>query len=301
MPYRIKDPRRLPEEIRRIVEEQIDRAIREIDDKELDQDETVHQVRKRCKKVRAVLRLARIPLDDGKVYKRENVWFRDASRELSFVRDAATLIETYDGLMTHFEEQVDRSTFGIVRRRLTLRHKKMMESAIDERLDTLRARMETGRQRVSKWAKGMATFDALAPGLVKTYRRGREAMAAAYNDPSPERLHEWRKRTKYHWYHCRLLQEVWPEVMEARMTELSRLADILGDEHDLSVFRDMLTREGDELAEGELHEALLGLIDQRREDLRKEAAPLGARIFAEKPKHLNRRIGLYWKVWWGKE
>lgn len=77
--------------------------------------------------------------------------------------------------------------------------------------------------------------------------------------------------------------------------------EILGDEHDLSVFRDALTREGDSLADGAIFEALLGLIDQRREDLRKEAAPLGARIFAEKPKHLKRRIGCYWKAWRGHE
>ena len=126
-----------------------------------------------------MLLLARLALDDGGVYKRENAWFRDASRELSFLRDAATLIETYDSLMTHFRGEVDRSTFGIVRRRLTLRHKRIESSGTDERLDTFRAQMETGRNRVSGWAKGIGNFDALAPGLAKTYRQGGDAMAAA--------------------------------------------------------------------------------------------------------------------------
>ena len=48
MPYRIKQPGHLDDEFRRVVEEQLGRAIREIDDKELDRNETIHQVRKRC-------------------------------------------------------------------------------------------------------------------------------------------------------------------------------------------------------------------------------------------------------------
>lgn len=45
--------------MRRIAAEQIERAIAEIDDTGLDRHETVHQVRKRCKKVRGLVRLVR--------------------------------------------------------------------------------------------------------------------------------------------------------------------------------------------------------------------------------------------------
>lgn len=86
-------------------------------------------------------------------------------------------------------------------------------------------------------------------------------------------------------------------MMKARTSELSRLADFLGDEHDLSVFRETLTQEDDPFVGGPTLEALLGLIDQRRDELRKEAAPLGGRLFAEKPKHLIRRINGYAKIW----
>ncbi len=297
MPYQVKQPNQLSEEIRRIVQEQIERAIREIDDGKLAPEEVVHQVRKRCKKVRAVLRLGRGCLDDDGIFKRENAWFRDAARGLSFARDAAALIKTYDRLMTHFSEQVDRPKFGSIRRKLTMRHQEIAGCDIDSHLVEFRERMVTGLDRVSKWAKSVERSKDLASGMEQTYRRGREAMSAAYDDPSPERFHEWRKRTKYHWYHCRLLEGAWPAVMKARKTELSRLADFLGDEHDLTVFRETLTLKEDPLASPSTLKAVLGLIDQRRKELRTEADPLGKRLFAEKPKHLTRRIRSYANQW----
>ena len=59
MPFRFKNPDELPSETQRIATEQIDRAIDELDDSSLDYHETIHQVRKRCKKLRGLLRLVR--------------------------------------------------------------------------------------------------------------------------------------------------------------------------------------------------------------------------------------------------
>jgi hypothetical protein len=43
---------------------------------------------------------------------------------------------------------------------------------------------------------------------------------------------------------------------------------------------------------------LLGLVDQRRIELQAQAKPLGQRLYAEKPKHLVRRLSGYWDVWY---
>ena len=34
-------------------------------------------------------------------------------------------------------------------------------------------------------------------------------------DPSPEHLHDWRKRVKDLWYHLRLLRDAWTDAMKA--------------------------------------------------------------------------------------
>ncbi len=299
MPYRIKHPGRLPSEIERIAEEQLDRAVAELHDTSLGRRETVHQVRKRCKKIRGLLRLVRAPLDEDDTFDRENSRYRDAARRLSHVRDAEALIETYDALMDHFDEQIERSAFGPVRRQLTLRRKELAEQVVelDERLADFGARLEEGRKRLDRWAPRAVSFDSLLPGVTKTYRRGRKAMKASCREPSAEQFHEWRKRTKYHWYHCRLLRDIWRPVMDARRSETGKLSGLLGDEHDLSVFRQTITADPDRFGDGTTTEALLGLIERRREELRKAARPLGERLFAGKTKHLKRSLGAYWHAW----
>ena len=70
MAFQILADESVEEAVQRIVREQIDKAIDEINDRELDRHETVHQVRKRCKKIRGLIRLVRPQLED--TYDREN-------------------------------------------------------------------------------------------------------------------------------------------------------------------------------------------------------------------------------------
>jgi len=298
MPYRIEKPKQLAQEIERIAEEQIDRAIAEVDDDALDPDETVHQVRKRCKKLRALLRLVRLSLDDD-TFKRENRWFRDAAADLSGMRDADVQIATCDALMAHSGDRAERRIFfESIRRQLARRRDAVAgsETSPAERLVAFRAKMEEARERVAAWAEQTDDSGALLRSVEATYRRGRKTMLAAHRDPSAERFHEWRKRTKDHWYHCRLLNELWPPVMRARRREVSRLAELLGDGHDLSVLAGTLRRDADSFGGEQTLGPILGRIEKRRETLREKAQPLGARVFAEKPKHLVHRLRRYWKV-----
>lgn len=299
MPYRFQSGNNPSEEIRRIAEEQVDRAIGEIESPSLDRHAVVHQVRKRCKKLRAILRLLRGPLDEDDTFDRENARYRDAARRLSPIRDAEALIETYDRLMDHFSEETERQAFGPIRRQLTLRRQEIAgdDTKLDRQLRSFRKAVEEGRRQIAQWADRARDFSDLAPGLKKSYRRGIKAMKAAFAEPSSGRFHEWRKRTKYHWYHCRLLQEMWPPVMKARRDEADRLADLLGNAHDLSVFQKTLAGEADSFGNLETTEAILGLAYQRRESLRGEAKPLGERLFAEKPGHLGGSWGTYWETW----
>src|SRR3981081_2944434 len=60
-------------------------------------DSRVHDIRKRLKHCRAILRLLRKSL--GKeAYRRENAQLRDAARPLVAVRDAAVLVHAFEDL-----------------------------------------------------------------------------------------------------------------------------------------------------------------------------------------------------------
>ena len=60
--YKFKNNVPVAERVAEIIEDQFHKSIEELEDEELPIHEQVHQVRKRFKKIRAMLRLARDPL-----------------------------------------------------------------------------------------------------------------------------------------------------------------------------------------------------------------------------------------------
>jgi CHAD domain-containing protein len=297
VPYRLRHREDPQNGIRRIVSEQIAKALHEIGNDELDDHETVHQVRKRCKKIRAVLRLVRPAV--GSVYSEENRWYRDLARGLSRVRDAQTLIDTFDSLREDFSALAPWSRLETVRETLQQRRRTIAKDELDlrQRLDHIADQLRSARNRLEDWQLHKKGFRALAGGLKKTYCRGRKALAAAYEMPSTERFHEWRKRVKYHWYHTRILRDLWRPVMVAQQSELDRLATLLGNEHDLAVFYETLFDETPGVGAVKDVKVLVELAEQKRVDLQNRARPLGERVFAEEPKRFVKRRQHYWKIW----
>ena len=133
--------------------------------------------------------------------------------------------------------------------------------------------------------------------MEKTYHRGREAMRNAYAEPTDRRFHEWRKRVKYHCDHCRLLRQLWPALMEARAREAKRLANILGDDHDLTVFCELLRTDPGLCVTPGRRQAILELADRHRKTLRKQARALGLLLFATKSKALRKQFKRYTAAW----
>lgn len=297
MAFYLKAKERVQDGVQRIVHEQISKALHEIDDKELDRHQAVHQVRKRCKKIRGVLRLVRPAF--RKTYRRENTWFRDISRELSRLRDAETAVATFETLIEKFNDQVDANAFNSIRETLNERRRKVAEAGtrLEESLARVRERMREARERLRGWTLSEEGFAAVRPGLLKTYERGRRAMDAAVDNPHVVNFHQWRKRTKYHRYHQHLLRELWKPVLRKAQKEVVLLSDHLGDDHDLAVFRQTLLDSPGEFGSERDIQALLGMIDRRSAELRTQAEALGKRIFAEQPKCLGRRFHCYWNAW----
>lgn len=296
MNYQLERNETVEDGIKRIAFEKVDRAITHVTDEELPHHETVHEVRKRCKEIRAGLRLVRPAL--GETYSNENAWYRDTARRLSDIRDAEAFIETYDEHITPFAEGVlDDTTRESVRERLVERRDRIArEQDLDGRLEDVLDDLREGRSRIESWTLAVEDFDAIGPGVKKSYRRGRSAMEEAYDEPTAEHFHEWRKRAKYHRYHIRLLRNIWPSQMKTRRSELKKLTDQLGDEHDLAVFREILDEE-DFQPDTESRDALFGLIARRRTELQTTSNPLGARVHAETPDALIDRLGVYWDAW----
>ena len=97
-----------------------------------------------------------------------------------------------------------------------------------------------------------------------------------------EALHAWRKRVKDLWYHCRLLAPTCGPMVRGHAKDLDRLAKLLGDDHDLAVLEQELTRPDISIAADV--DAVVQLIDYRRTELQSEATGIGERVYAESPK-----------------
>lgn len=280
--------------IRRIGCAQIDKALAALDDQHQPVAARIHGFRKRCKKLRGLIRIVRPVFAD---YSRENAAFRDAARKFSFLRDAASLAAAYDRLVEAYDDQIDRRAFGSIRRRLTLRRKKLEEQGASRPIEEARAMLAQARERAESWKIKKDGMDAIAGGVAKTYARARKGMRRANEARDAKALHQWRKRTKYHWLHARLLRPIWIGPMEAHADEAKRLSDRLGEHHDLAVLAEALRKDPQAFG-GPKDLATFGaLMSQRRAALEAEAFLLGARLFAEPGAALVERWSNYWSVW----
>ena len=294
MSYRFAFGEPVAEGARRICNEQIDRALDEIDDDERSLHDRVHQVRKRCKKIRGLARLVRPAL--GSDYSAINAYFRDTARPLSALRDAHAMVEMLDDLQlvdTEDAREADRTAVreALVRRRDAL----CGEVDVLSLLRTVRMRLEEGRATPRTWPLDREGFDAVEKGLRRTAKRARKAMRNATDEGTPAAHHEWRKRVKYLWYHLRLLRRIWTAPMEGLEDEAHRCASLLGDDHDVAVFRSIADHEEDLAAAPGLQRIQQALA--RRSTLwRQDALDIGLRLHDEKPKRFTRRLRVWSEV-----
>lgn len=284
----------------RIAREQITSAIAEAGDCRADRHETVHQLRKRCKKLRALIRLVRPALGD--TYRRENACFRDAARLLAAARDAQAQVECLDKLAASVDGGDGAALAGEIRDRLLERRDQLVgaDARLDATLEGFVAIMQDAHERAGNWrlsGEPAGSFAPVAAGLKRNYRRGRKAMTAAYTTPCDERFHEWRKATKYHAHHLQILRPLWRPVLQAEQAEADVLAGLLGDEHDLALLAATLRAAPAGYADAGELEAAVKLMERRRRSLQRRARVIGARLFAEPPGALTERFTAYWNAW----
>lgn len=294
MPYRIKRSEAVQHAIRRIAHEQLAKAIAEIDDSLLDRQQVIHQVRKRCKKLRALIRLVRPVL--GKSYARENEAFRDAAGWLSALRDAFVQIEVYDQLMEQYASPMQRDACSVVRQQLALRRDQIAPQEIDRCLAEARQRLADAQSRASKWKLSESGFDALAGGFAKTHGRARSSLRAVSKELSTPALHDWRKHIKYHGYQTRLIAGICPELLKPYIEVLDALGESLGDDHNLAVLHESIQTIVTEPDNQIDMKAVANVLKQRRQQIQQTAIPQGQRIFAESSKAFVTRLNKYWKL-----
>jgi CHAD domain-containing protein len=260
-------------------------------------DVKVHEARKSLKRLRAVLRLVR-PAIARKVYRRENMAFRDAARPLSEVRDAKILLETLDKIVKTNGRGRRVRPFMEVRRELARHQRGVSEKVLDQddAFTTVDSTMKEALDRLDDWVDVHGGWSSVVKGVQRVYRRGRRAYGVGSEKPTVEHLHEWRKQVKYLRHQLELLRPVKASVLEPLAKKAEDLGDILGDDHDLAMLRREVAGDPERFGGTEVVESLLDRIDRRRERLERRALSLGRQIFRRAPKDFGERLHAYWKA-----
>lgn len=261
---------------RDVLVEQLDQVINALQRPKLT-DQAVHEARKGVKRSRAILRLLRSVVGNP-AYRRENKLLRDAGRPLTALRDAKVLIETLQQLVRQsmplarlLKEDLDRC-----RERLS-----------PQRVHDVMARLRDVKRRLQgideKTLKRMIT----RKDMDRIYRKGRSAFAEARRSGTDARLHEWRKQVKYLLYQIELVREFGVRHLAKPRRQADRLAETLGDDHDLAVLRNKIR----EFPNGSPGGSLETRLERRRSALQKRARRLGSSLFAAK-RHLIKKWDL---------
>jgi len=280
--------------VRRLCGERLDDALELIEN--AGRFEAVHNVRREIKKLRAVLRLIRADIGNDLYYERTNA-LREAAQRLAALRDAEAKFNAFNRLAKHFNGSPAKSLPKI---KAALRENRCTEenrlfkggtvAFLKEILCQEKQRFDDLKLKSNGWKT-------VAPGLKKNYRRGREAFETAEREPSPENLHEWRKRVKDLAHLLRLLSRARPRKLHACTDDLDKLGALLGDNHDLLMLKEFVTNK---FSHSPGVKPLQKLISSCQEKSRSAALKLGAKLYPVKPKRFCRKIGRFWKSWKGK-
>jgi len=296
MAYRLERGESVLHGLRRVVRDEIESAGAKLaGNHPIGRDKAIHETRKSIKKVRALLRLVSEEMHG--VEPRENRRLRDIARRLSRYRDAFVMVETFDDLRRKFRTETFRKLSRTRARLIDRRNTTRKEQDVVIVVEHAAAALSHVAQRVSHWTLDAEGYAAIGPGLERTFRAGRAALAVVREDPRAENFHDLRKRVKDHWYHVRLLENLWTDLMAGYEKSLRNVETWLGNDHNLAVLRDMLLADPESYGAPEEIELMFDLIDRYQKELREQAVSLAERIYEEKPAEFTRRMHHLWDTW----
>ena len=265
----------------RIAAEEMRLAMQELSRR--DHAESIHSVRKSIKRLRALLRSLRVTFPKN-LYRSENRRLAEAGRKISPLRDVHVQLRTL-GKLRGCRGRVAAG----VRRDLRSQEQKFLRK-MPELRKAVRAMLGRSRGTMDSWPLGRTTPASLETGLKRIYKQGRAAFKTALRNPSPERLHEWRKKVKALGFGLELVGRLAPRKISKELPDCRELGDVLGANHDLFMVLEAL-RSANSLSRKTDYKRLARRISTKRAKLRRRSLKLGRKIYKEKPrafaKHLD--------------
>jgi len=249
-------------------------------------DTRIHDTRRALKRARALLSLLRPVLngDDHRFCKGRLI---DAGRALADLRDERVLQQTLRRMWRLAGLPPSSPTL----RKLDREFGKA-ESVPDDERRVICAGIAARNISAARHCLGSTPLlsnrtSPLGARLRRIYRRGRRQFRGLGQSCPASDWHEWRKQVKQYEY---ILQVPGPGLsgpLDTAVRTAHALAGRLGEDHDLVMLLDRLRGSG---AGTRPPARLLEAIEVRRQGLQRRALKLGAALYADPPREIERRL-----------
>jgi CHAD domain-containing protein len=294
MSFAFRPSHAIDNEVKRIAERQLTRALEQLRDLgDSRSDEAVHEARRHLKKVRALLRLVQPALGD--VYHGANKRIGTAGRLLAPVADGRAVVDTIARLKKKYPSRLAPRTLASIESVLAQRvvhidHKARLDRVLPRVASILRSEL----RQIEMWDLNATGFRAIAPGLEKTVRRARKALARAAAHPTADNHHAWRRRVKDLWFAVRLVEPRCGNGLARIQRQLEALDGYLGEYHNVVLVEQVLMTEA--LVSRQQAARCLRPLRRYQQVLRHRALAIGATVLKEKPRRFVRRVRQMWKA-----
>lgn len=287
MSYTLKPEKPFSETFRSVAVSQLEDAVKILKHQPKGLHEAVHDARKKFKRVRGLYRLVR---PGAKEFSRaENTRIRDMAASISAERDATALLECVDRLRE--KNPSPKADMALAHLETALQKRRSGTAAPDGQLqEKVKAAIQTCHAAIDAAASHHFDDDdrpaakIIAKGWKKTLSDAQVALMTAQATGMDEDFHELRKRSQNYWMYCALVSDVWPSAMKAKRKDAKSLADVLGNEHDLSVLIALLESEEKLMLSAEDRALSCKVAVSTRKRLRKQAIRSARRIFTDEAK-----------------
>ena len=230
-------------DLRDSIVSRIDRALKAVQQTTLPQDESIHDTRRQCKRIRAYLDL--FAVFDKSLAKKASRHVRDAARQLSPYRDCQIIPQAIDRVGSRIQAQ--SATVDLIE---IMRSVTPIEAPSVDRLDRTCQPLEKTLLKVAKQLqkarrliKSMTDYDKFlldVDALRRSYASGRDLIQTARREAAPEAFHNLRKAVKMHLYQCQFLTPLSKCKLQPRIKAVRDLGELLGSAQDIMVLQNAI-------------------------------------------------------------
>ncbi|MDL0434040.1 CHAD domain-containing protein [Marinobacter sp. TBZ242] len=247
-----------------------------------DPETGVHEARKGCKEIRAVLRLVKPHMDKADFSDNQS-FYKEVSGKLSGNRDALVRTKTWNHLLAETLSLEGKpadtvASFLSAQAQLDPLAEKGSDFFVDLALE-----VDSNSKSPKDWSLPKSLSD-LVPNLKKIYQEARKAEKKARQSEDIEDFHEFRKRSKDLFYCLRILRPMFGKGLKSKVSQLQNLTEAQGDANDYAVLTDYLIdhREALELDEKDF-ELVKHAIQAKLHDLQDRAHRQAKKLLSDSP------------------